>query len=137
MVLPKKEESLLKNLRWQFNEKDYSERVQNNARSRWRYDMSRKTTTDAVRILQHRLKRDPKLAILVEEELRRLKLAEQIHDARREAGLSQKQLADKMGTSQSAIARLEKGDYGRSTIRTLTKVSHVLNRRLKVELEPA
>ena len=99
--------------------------------------MSPKTTTDAVKILRYRLKDDKELAMLVEEERKRLSLAERIRDTRKKTGLSQKELATLIGTTQSAIARLESGEYERLSISTLLKVSLALNCRLRVELEPA
>jgi len=39
-------------------------------------------------------------------------VGEQIRDAREEAGLSQRELAARMGTSQAAVARLEAGGVG-------------------------
>ena len=35
-----------------------------------------------------------------------------VRDARRHRGLTQQQLADRLGTSQSAIARIEQGGHG-------------------------
>ena len=99
--------------------------------------MRPKTTTDAIKILRYRLKDDKELAMLVEEERKRLSLAERIRDTRKKTGLSQKELATLIGTTQSAIARLESGEYERLSISTLLKVSLALNCRLRVELEPA
>ncbi len=41
---------------------------------------------------------------------RRQELMEELVEARRERGLSQTEIAARMGTSQSAVARLERGD---------------------------
>jgi transcriptional regulator with XRE-family HTH domain len=46
--------------------------------------------------------------------------------ARKEAGLSQAQLADRSGVSQSQIANIENGWSGAST-KTLAAICHVLN----------
>jgi ribosome-binding protein aMBF1 (putative translation factor) len=62
-----------------------------------------------------------------------LDVGEQIRDAREEAGLSQRDLAKKMGTSQAAIARLEAGGVG-ATLTTLHRVAVALGRRITVEL---
>jgi ribosome-binding protein aMBF1 (putative translation factor) len=62
-----------------------------------------------------------------------LDVGEQIRDAREEAGLSQRGLAKKMGTSQAAIARLEAGGVG-DTLTTLHRVAVALGRRITVEL---
>jgi ribosome-binding protein aMBF1 (putative translation factor) len=46
--------------------------------------------------------------------------------ARLAAGLSQKQLADRIGTSQSAVARMESGTY-RPRVETLLKLADALH----------
>ena len=62
-------------------------------------------------------------------------IAEQVVDRRRELGLSQAELAEICGTTQSAIARLESG--GRPPrIDTLLKLAHALDCDLAVELRP-
>ena len=62
-------------------------------------------------------------------------IAEQVADRRRELGLSQAELAEVCGTTQSAIARLESG--GRPPrIDTLLKLAHALDCELVVELRP-
>ena len=93
-------------------------------------------TSDAVEILKHHVAQNPELAALVEEERRRLKIADKIHEARLRAGLSQKELAKRIGATQSSIARLETGEYERLTESTLLKASLVLNCHLNLELEP-
>jgi ribosome-binding protein aMBF1 (putative translation factor) len=62
-------------------------------------------------------------------------IAGQVADRRRELGLSQAELAEICGTTQSAIARLESG--GRPPrIDTLLKLAHALDCELVVELRP-
>lgn len=46
-------------------------------------------------------------------------------------GLSQKELAEKVGTKQSAISRLESGEYNPS-VEFLTKVAHALGKELHI-----
>jgi predicted transcriptional regulator len=62
-------------------------------------------------------------------------IAEQVAQRRTELGLSQQQLARLVGTTQSAIARLERG--GRPPrIDTLLRISDALDCDLHVELRP-
>ncbi len=61
-------------------------------------------------------------------------LAAQIIEARMKKGLSQAELAEKMGTKQSSVARLESGDYNPS-VKFLAKVAQATGTRLKVKLE--
>lgn len=62
-------------------------------------------------------------------------LASQLINARLKKGLSQAELAEKMGTKQSAIARLESVDYNPS-FKMLKRVAQATNTHLKVELRP-
>ena len=97
--------------------------------------MNGRTTTDAVKILKHRISQDPELAAYVEAERLRLNLADKIRTARLEAGLSQSELAGRIGTTQSAVARLESGNYERLSLSTLIKVTRALKRRVSLEIE--
>lgn len=53
-------------------------------------------------------------------------------DLRTEAGLSQRELAERMGTTQSVISRLEEGGGARNRIDTLARVATALDRHLVV-----
>jgi predicted transcriptional regulator len=62
-------------------------------------------------------------------------IAERVSERRGAMGLSQRQLAELCGTTQSAIARLERG--GRPPrIDTLLRIADALDCELIVELEP-
>ena len=68
----------------------------------------------------------------LEEELA---LTAAVAQARARARLSQAQLAKRMKTTQSAIARLESG-RGRPSTRTLTRFAKATGHRLKISFEP-
>ena len=72
----------------------------------------RQTTTDAVEIL-HRLhiKEDPERIASLEAERIKAEIAQQIYDLRESAGLSQKQLGEKIGATPTIIDNLEMTDY--------------------------
>lgn len=55
--------------------------------------------------------------------------------ARIRAGLTQAQLAKRMKTTQSTVARLESG-RGRPSTRTLTRFAKATGHRLKISFEP-
>ena len=55
----------------------------------------------------------------------------QIIKLREEQGISQKELAEKIGTKQSAISRLENDDYNPS-VELLDKVAHALGKKLDI-----
>ena len=62
-------------------------------------------------------------------------IAERVAERRSELGLSQRELAELTGTTQSAIARLEAG--GRPPrIDTLLRIANALDCELVVELRP-
>jgi len=52
-----------------------------------------------------------------------------------EAGLTQKQVAAKMKTSQAAVARLESG-RGKPSTSSLERYASVVGKRVKISLEP-
>lgn len=62
-------------------------------------------------------------------------VGERIHTAREAAGLSQRELARRMGTSQAAIDRLESGGVG-ATLTTLQRVASALGLEVNIELRP-
>lgn len=59
-----------------------------------------------------------------------LALGQLIYDIRIEAGLTQRELAERMGTTQSVISRLEEGGGARNRIDTLARVATALGRHL-------
>ena len=63
-------------------------------------------------------------------------LARAVIEARVRAGLTQEQLAERMDTSQSVIARLESGRVRPST-QTLERLAAATGTRLRISFEPA
>jgi len=61
-----------------------------------------------------------------------LALGQLIYDLRVEAGLSQRELAARMGTTQSVISRLEEGGGARNRLDTLARMATALDRHLIV-----
>lgn len=59
------------------------------------------------------------------------KIISQLCDARFKAGLTQAQMAIKMGISQSTLARLE-SDKSNPSLKTLVKMARVLNVSVKI-----
>jgi transcriptional regulator with XRE-family HTH domain len=62
-------------------------------------------------------------------------LALAVAKARARVGLSQAQLAKRMRTTQSTVARLESG-RGRPSTRTLSRFAKATGHRLKISFEP-
>jgi predicted transcriptional regulator len=67
---------------------------------------------------------------------RRQALLDQLVAARRESGLSQTELAARMGTSQSAVARLESGDLD-ARLSTLERYAAALGRTVEWQVRPS
>jgi transcriptional regulator with XRE-family HTH domain len=63
-------------------------------------------------------------------------VALQIAALREQAGLSQKDLARKLKTSQQQISRLESPGYEGHSLRMLRRLAKVLHARVRVVLEP-
>ena len=59
------------------------------------------------------------------------KIKREVIKLRLEQGLSQKDLAEKIGSKQSAISSLESDDYNPS-IEFLNKIAHALGKKLEV-----
>ena len=65
-----------------------------------------------------------------------LEVGEKVRDAREAAGLTQRELATRMSTSQAAVARLEAGGTG-ATLTTLQKAAAALDMTITVNLAQA
>lgn len=76
--------------------------------------------------------RDPLFRKHYEEYGKQLEIAYQILQLRKREGLSQVELAKKIGTKQTNIARLESGQQN-FTIDTLQKLAKALRRNLKID----
>ena len=59
-----------------------------------------------------------------------LALGQLIYDLRRDAGLGQRELAERMGTTQSVISRVEEGGGARNRIDSLARVATALGLHL-------
>ena len=62
-----------------------------------------------------------------------IEVGEKIRDAREAAGLTQRELAARMSTSQAAIARLESGGAS-ATLSTLQRAAGALDLKITLEL---
>jgi transcriptional regulator with XRE-family HTH domain len=56
----------------------------------------------------------------------------QIRAMRKSRGLTQADLADRLGTKQSAVSRMEDPDYGGHSVDTLVKLAHIFDCALSV-----
>lgn len=93
----------------------------------------KKTNFD--RYLDEQLK-DPQFAERFRRAGEAWDVALQIAALRRRAGLSQKDLARLIGTSQQQISRLESPGYEGHSLSMLRRVAEVLHARVRVSFEP-
>jgi ribosome-binding protein aMBF1 (putative translation factor) len=94
-------------------------------------------TNDAIDIINRRyLKHDPARQDLLREISLNAKVAQLIYVARKEAGLTQQQLADLIQTKQSVIARLEDADYEGHSLSMLQRIGEALGQRIEINLVP-
>ena len=96
----------------------------------------RAKTSDAVSILHKRYIKNKADSESLERERGNLSVAEQVHMLRTQAGLSQKQLARKVGTTQSVISRLEDADYDGHSLTMLRRIASALNQKIQVQFIP-
>jgi len=54
--------------------------------------------------------------------------------AREKTGISQAELARRVGTKQSVISRLEHGAFSKATLETIKKMADALDMRLEIKL---
>ena len=98
--------------------------------------MKRKKTSNALEIIERDTAHDPGFRRRVEQGMVYAEMAQAIYDARNDAGLTQQKLADLVGTTQSAIARLEDADYNGHSLSMVQRIADALGRRLEVKLVP-
>jgi len=94
------------------------------------------TTNDALRILQKLTTEDAEMEEMIKESSLNAELAQLIYQARTQAGLTQQQLAERIGTKQSAIARLEDAEYEGHSLSMLQRIARARNQKLVVRLVP-
>ena len=99
--------------------------------------MSSKKFTGATQIMFDRFFRGRADRIAdLRQTIGEMSLGEQIRDLREKAGLTQEQLAAKIGSSKSAVSRIEDADYDSHSLTTLRKIAAAFGQRLRVEFEP-
>jgi ribosome-binding protein aMBF1 (putative translation factor) len=96
-----------------------------------------KKTNDAVTILHRRyIQGSEKRLASLERERENLRIAEQIYALRIAAGLSQKDLARRVGTTQSVISRLEDADYDGHSLNMLARIANALGHKVCIHFIP-
>jgi predicted transcriptional regulator len=107
-----------------------------------RNQRTQKRTSDALVLLDRLTGNNPAMAELLEQERANLDIARKIYELRTKAGLSQAELAKRVGTTQSVISRLEDADYEGHSLAMLRRVAWALEKRVEIrfvstKLQPA
>lgn len=92
------------------------------------------TTTDAVKILKQRLGDVPDLDERIETDKLNVRVAMLVYQVRTEAGMTQTELAELVGTSQPNVARLEDADYEGHSLSMLQKIAEALGKRIEIQM---
>ena len=74
----------------------------------------------------------PKFKAIYDDASAKLNIGEEIAELRHKAMMSQLELARKVHTSRTAIARYESGDYEGYNVGTLIRIARALHKRLKI-----
>ncbi len=80
---------------------------------------------------------DAELKDMIVKERLNFRVAQMIHDARKEAGLTQTQLAEHVGTTQSVISQVESADYEGHSLAMLRRIAKALGKRIDISFQPA
>ena len=80
---------------------------------------------------------DPKREEQYAEEVINAEIARKIYQLRTKAGLTQQELAKRVGTSKSVICRLEDADYEGHSLSMLKRIADALDKRVEIRFLPA
>ena len=112
--------------------------VTHSSRGSARRNQKRKFESSAVQFLYHRyVGNDPEQIEAYEQETLNADIARKIFELRTKAGLSQRELAERVGTSASAICRLEDADYEGHSLSLLKRIAEGLDKRVEIRFVPA
>jgi transcriptional regulator with XRE-family HTH domain len=94
--------------------------------------MKKRTNFD--RYLEDQLK-DPNFATRFKEAGEAWDVAMQLAELRKKSGLSQKELANRVGTSQQQISRLESPSYEGHSLNMIRRVAEALGATVRVQIQ--
>jgi len=98
---------------------------------------TRTKTSSALRILDRVTGHSAALRREIADARINAAVAQLIYEARTQAGLTQRELADLIGTKQPVIARLEDADYEGHSLSMLQKIAQALHRRIEISMPAA
>lgn len=96
----------------------------------------KRKTSDGLEIVLGRYYRDPERLASLEEARAKDQVARKLLTLREQAGLTQKQLAQLVGTAPSVISRLEDADYEGHSLSMLRRIAAALNKNVEIRFVP-
>ena len=100
--------------------------------------MARRFHTDTLQYFWERyIGDDPGRIAEYEQVSADVDIAQVIYAMRVQAGLTQRQLAKKVGTTPSVISRLEDADYEGHSLAMLRRIAEALGKRVEIRFVPA
>lgn len=97
-----------------------------------------KKTANAVEILYDELYRGrPKRFASFQAEYLSSRIASMIYNLRTKAGMTQADLARRLGTKASAISRIESSDYDGHSLKLLNKIAELFDAKIRISMIPA
>ena len=97
--------------------------------------MTRKKKDHLDELIENFVGSDPKRQAMLDEETVNFESAQLVYELRTKAGLTQRQLAKRVGTTASVICRMEQADYDGS-LAMLRRITGALNQRLELRAVP-
>lgn len=91
-----------------------------------------KKTSDGLAILDAITGPDPEIRARIAQEVTNLRIAHDIRELRTKEGLSQADLATRIGTTQSVISRLEDAEYDGHSLPMLQRIAAALDQRVEI-----
>ena len=102
------------------------------------HKLHKEHVTDAVAILDHRYFAGRQhMQSLLDEERANADIARMVFELRQKAGLTQRELAARVGTTASVISRLEDADYRGHSLAMLRRIGAALGKRVRIDFVPA
>lgn len=92
--------------------------------------------TDAVDILKHKTGIDPNIDPEMLQIAEDYRIAQLVYDASTATGLTEKQLAEKVGTTPEVISQLEDADYDGHSLSMLRRIAKALHMDVELRLVP-
>jgi ribosome-binding protein aMBF1 (putative translation factor) len=94
-------------------------------------------TSDALTILDRMAGKNAGLGRLTDAARINAAVAQLIYQARQQSGLSQAEVADRIGSKQSVISRLEDADYEGHSLNMLQRIAAALGKEMSIEFHDA